>query len=341
MRGSEWRVPAGVEVKSGSREGRRDSNQRVLVVVTVSERPAPLDEFYREYAGALRAHGVDFEFVFVAGAEYVHHLDELETAHGEEDELHLIRAGQVLGEAALVERALEERAAGLVLTMPSYHRVEADALPQLLDRLKEGADVAVARRSPRRDPWPNRLQTALFHGLLHGVAGGHLDDVACGVRAIRREVLDRVPLYGDFFRFFPLFAEREGYEVVQVDAPQHPRDSGTRIYGPGIYLRRLIDLLAVFFLLRFTWKPLRFFGLVGSGLAGAGGLVLLTLFIQRIGGQGIADRPLLLLGLLLVVLGVQAIALGLIGEIIVHLHAPSRRKYRVVEGAPSESDDGG
>lgn len=146
---------------------------------------------------------------------------------------------------------------------------------------------------------------------------------------MRRELLLELPLYGDFFRFLPLLAIRDGYVVEQVAAPQHELDLGPRVYRPGIYLRRAVDLLGLFFLVRFIEKPLRFFGLVGSTLALIGSVLLGVLVIERIGGRGIADRPLLLLGTLTVVVGIQAIALGLIGEIIVHLHAPSRPVYRV------------
>jgi hypothetical protein len=102
------------------------------------------------------------------------------------------------------------------------------------------------------------------------------------------------------------------------------------VYAPGVYLRRAIDVLGLFFLLRFTEKPLRFFGLIGSGLAGAGGVLLAYLLVVRLNQQGIGSRPLLLVGVLLVTLGVQAIALGLIGEIVVHLNSTNgSRRYRV------------
>ena len=109
------------------------------------------------------------------------------------------------------------------------------------------------------------------------------------------------------------------------------------MYSLGVYLRRLIDLLGLVFLVRFTHKPLRFFGLFGSLFSFTGGAILIVLFVQRIGGRGIADRPMLLLGTILFVLGVQAIAMGLIGEIIVHLHASHRRTYRLRDGTPSRT----
>jgi hypothetical protein len=104
-----------------------------------------------------------------------------------------------------------------------------------------------------------------------------------------------------------------------------------RVYGPGVYLRRLLDVAAFFFLAKFTEKPLRFFGLVGSVFFGLGALTGLVLLVERVAGQGIANRPLLLLAVLLLALGVQFMGLGLVGEIIVHLRSPHRRAYRVRE----------
>lgn len=207
----------------------------------------------------------------------------------------------------------------------------------MIEAVEGGADVAVGARQPRKDPWINRLQSRVFHALVGVASNRHLRDIASGVRAMRKEVVDDLPMYGDFLRFLPLLAQRAGFEVVEVACPQHPRDQQPRVYMPGVYLRRLIDLIGIGFLLRFTFKPLRFFGLVGSALTVPGALILIYLFIERIGGQGIAGRPLLLLGVLLLTLGVQVIALGLIGELIVHLGAPRTTRYRIRGGPEGES----
>jgi len=104
-----------------------------------------------------------------------------------------------------------------------------------------------------------------------------------------------------------------------------------RVYAPGVYVRRLLDIATFFFLAKFTEKPLRFFGIVGSLSLAIGVAISLVLVVQKIAGQAISNRPLLLLGVLLIALGVQLVGLGLVGEIIVHLRAPHRRAYRVRE----------
>lgn len=307
-----------------------DVHMRVSIVVPVTERPEDLADLYWEYSAPLRELGYTFEFLFVAepwSRDLTKSLAPLVTSG---EPVRVCVVGQTTGEAALLKLGAHRARAPIIVTLPAYRRVVASALPQLVERIAGGADVAVARRWPRRGSWGNRLQNKAFHFLLRNLVGGNLHDVACGVRAMRKDVLEDLPLYGDFFRFLPLLAAREGYNVEEIPAKEHEADTRTRIYAPGIYLRRLIDVLGLFFLVRFTDKPLRFFGLIGSALVVVGGVVLGILLMQRLGGQGIADRPLLLLGVLVTVLGVQAIALGLVGEIIVHLHASHRTNYRLL-----------
>jgi hypothetical protein len=166
--------------------------------------------------------------------------------------------------------------------------------------------------------------------LVRTLVGGTFNDLGSGVSAIRREVLSELPLYGDFSRFLPLFAVREGFRVQDIEVPQHAADQHTRVYSPLIYLRRLLDLLAVFFLIRFREKPLRFFGLIGGVVSFAGLFILAVLAAQRFLGKPLADRPLLVVGVFLLVIGVQAVALGLIGEIIVHAAARRKAVYRLM-----------
>jgi hypothetical protein len=311
----------------------------VSVIVPVTERPHDLAWLYRTFAAEFVAAGRPFEFVFAVepwARSFAESLDPL-IAAGEP--IRVLEVGQTVGESALLDAAASVCTNAIVATLPAYPRVRPGALEELVGKVeKEGVDLASAVRVSKGASPLNRIQNRVFHVLLARIGGGGFRDVASGVRAMRRSIFEDLPLYGDFFRFLPVLAAREGFSVVEHEVEQHPEDQRTRIYGPGIYLRRLIDLLGVFFILRFTHKPLRFFGLVGSFFALAGSAILAVLFVQRVGGRGIADRPLLLLGALLLVLGVQAIAMGLIGEIIVHLNASHSRTYRLREEPRSSGE---
>jgi hypothetical protein len=301
----------------------------VSVIVPVTERPEPLVELFLEYSAPLVAAGCAYEFVFVTEPRNRNLVEPLRELTERGLPIRVFEVGHSVGESVLLKLGAARSRAEAVVILPAYRRIRATALTELLARIRAGADLVNCRRSPRSDSWLNRVQTRILHLVVGGLSGGRIRDVASGVRGVRRTVLAEIPLYGDFYRFLPVIAMREGYRVEEIDAPQHPRDAGTRVHWPGIYLRRLIDVFGLFFLARFTFKPLRFFGMIGGILSILGGGILAMLLLQRVGGASLADRPLLLLGVLIFTLGIQAVALGLIGEIIVHFNAANRSPYRV------------
>lgn len=306
----------------------------VSVVVLVDERPEPLDGIYEEFSAPFRAAGVPHEFLFLIEPARESLATTLEPLAAGGAPVRRLQLAQAVPEGAMVRLAAEQARYDTLLLMPAYRRVEAASLPLLTTHVAEGADLALACREPRRDPGLNRFQSRVFHGMVNRISPQRFADIGSGVMAIRRGLLAELPLHGEFFRFLPVLAAREGFTVHEVPVRQHTADRHTRVYPAGTYLRRLVDLLGLFFLVRFTDRPLRFFGVLGSVLGVGGAVVLLLLLYQRLHGIGIANRPLLLLGLLLLVLGIQAVALGLVAEIIVHLGAPRRKSYRLREPGP-------
>lgn len=303
----------------------------VAVVILASAGAQRFSTLYRELLPAMKDIGASVECVFV-GEPWVERDPELERAADPSVPVRVLVASQSVGATGLLRIALGECRSRYLAVLTADRRVEARALPDLV-RALDNADVVLARRVGRRDSLINRVQERLFHYLVARLTSCRFDDLGSGMRAMRRDVFDRVPLYGESYRFLPVLAMRDGYRVTEVDAAPHPADRRTRLHAPTVYLRRLLDVLGLYFLVRFTEKPLRFFGLVGSILALIGAGVLALLLIQRIAGQGIGERPLLLVGVLLLVLGVQVTALGLVGEIIVHTHASRMRRYRLARSA--------
>lgn len=301
----------------------------ISVLIPVAEYAEPLAELYEEYVVPLRRIGRRFEVVFIANSQRAMVLEPLDRLVDRGEPIRTVISRRAASENALLRVGIEQSAGEIVVTLPAYRQVEASALPVLLDRLAGGADLVVARRWPRRDAWINRLQNGMLHLAVRRLTDDRIHDVACGMRAMRRDVLTDLPLYGDIGRFLPLLAMFNGYEVAEVPARQHARNMRGRIYSPAVYLGRAIDLLGLIFLLRFMDKPLRFFGLIGGLLVLIGSALMLALFFIRIGGSAIGQRPLLLLGVVVLITGIQAIALGLIGELIVHFNTLGRRAYRL------------
>ena len=208
-------------------------------------------------------------------------------------------------------------------------QVEAEEVIKLIEAL-EHCDVAVARRIRGRDTIYNRIQSTVFNWMVSKLTGEPFRDLGCSARALRRHVALELQLYGDLHRFFPLLASHRGYRVQEIPCRQANSDQQTRLYRPGVYLRRMLDILTAFFLFKFTKKPLRFFGLVGSLVFVSGAVLMIVLAIQRLFfGMALGDRPILLLAALLLVLGIQIFAIGLIGEIVIFTHAKDIKEYNI------------
>ena len=169
----------------------------------------------------------------------------------------------------------------------------------------------------------------MFNRLVSWAAGVNFTDVASSARAIRREVAKELPIYGDFHRYLPILADRLGFDVREVLGGEPLDLKRPSLHRPGIYLWRAIDILSIFFLSRFTRLPLRLFGGVGAAFGAFGSGIILILGIQRLLGTPLADRPLLVLGVLSLGIGVQAFTIGLLGELILFFHARSIRDYRI------------
>ncbi len=304
----------------------------ISVIVPVTDRCDDLVEVYRAHAEVLERTGRTFEFIFVADAGFERVAKPLAALAARGKPIRVIALPRRFGEATALSLGFAQARGEVVVTLPAFFQTAPEALTEILVRLEQGDDLVVGRRWPRTDAWPNRLQNVGFHAIVRWLTGVALHDLSCGVRAMRKGVTREVRPYGDLHRFLPLLAFQRGFRVAEVNVPQHPTDRRTRLRGPGIYLRRLLDLVTLFFLMKFVRKPLRFFGLIGATLFGVGFMISLVLAVQKLLGlTALADRPVLILGVLLMVLGVQVGSIGLLGEIIIFTHSRRTRDYAIRE----------
>lgn len=303
----------------------------VSVVVPVSERYDAVRELYQAYKEGVEDSRKDIEFLYVLDGDFPEVFEQLKTLQAEGEPIQIIKLAKSFGEATALTAGFEHASGEIFLSLPAYYQVEPAEVAKVLDQL-DGHDMVVARRWPRIDSMLTRLQARVFNWMLNVIEGYSFHDLGCGVRAFRRQVVDEIPIYGDQHRFFPVLASQRGFRIKEVDVKQSPRDKFHRVYRPGVYLRRMLDILTVFFLVKFTKKPLRFFGLIGTFTFVLGGLFLTYLVFERLFlGVGLTERPALLLSSLLIVLGVQVFAMGLIGELIIFTHAKDIKEYTVEE----------
>jgi len=302
------------------------------IIVPVAERHDDLEGIYRDFSQAIEEHTRSFEFIFALDGKFRRLYGDLKRLKEEDDRIRILSFNSIFGESALLSVAFRKARGSYLFTLPAYRQVEPYEFSQLYEALKGGADLVVAARHPRRDPLPNRIQAAVFNRVAAGATGVRFHDIACGVRGLSHRTAEEINLYGDMHRFLPALAVRQGLRVREVTVNQDGRDTGCRVYGIGIYVRRLLDLLTLFFLLKFTRKPLRFFGFAGSAILAAGAAISLYLGVIRlIFGEPISNRPLLLLGVLLITIGLQIVFLGLIGELITFTHARDMNDYHIDE----------
>jgi glycosyltransferase involved in cell wall biosynthesis len=302
------------------------------VVVAISERHDDLQQLYLDYSREISATKLSYEFIFVVDGPKHEVLEILQNLKKEHGHISLIVLNRSFGEATALSAGFHRAKGKIIVTLASYCQVEPHEIHRMFKKVSEDEeDLVVARRYPRIDSRFNRLQSWIYHRIIRAVIGTGYHDVSCGLRVMKRKVADEISLYGDLHRFFPISAYQLGFRVSEVPVRQSPQDTRIRVKRPGVYLRRLIDIVTFFFLFKFTKKPLRFFGLLGSGIFAIG--MLLTGFIgmERLLGIAPAGRPLLILGVLLMVFGVQLFSTGLLGEIIIFTHAGSVRDYQTSE----------
>jgi hypothetical protein len=311
---------------------------RISVLVPVGLPAEDLLTVHRETLAEIEKLGADYEFLYLVGSASEALLDQIHRLQREDPErFRVLRFGHPTGEAAMLTAGIERAKGEIVFTVPPRFEVAASALAALHEAVESGADLAFASRASWTSAASARLQSRIFNKLISGASGTRFTDITCATRAMRRAVLEEIPLYGDFHRYLPVLADRLGFAVREVPASQHPSKVAPLIHAPRLYLWRAMDILSIFFLSRFTRRPLRLFGGVGSLFGAAGAGILLVVGTQRLLGTPLANRPILVLGTLLLGLGVQAFTIGLLGELIIFFHARNIRDYRIA--AIHEADE--
>ncbi|MFN0205002.1 MAG: glycosyltransferase [Planctomycetota bacterium] len=301
-----------------------------ISVVCVASLDAEVDLLIDAYTKQLIKTHRTFEFVFVLDGPNPAASAELERRRAAGQPVRWISLRQPFGETIAITAGVEQSRGQLIITSPSYLQIDPYELHGLIEEIDSGADLVCSWRHPRKDPWANRIQSSLFNILLRWLVKMPFHDLNCNFRGMRRDVMREIPIYGDQFRFLPLMAQRQGYRVAERRV-RHLKERGRKgFFGFGVYLRRILDILAVLFLTKFALKPLRFFGLIGSVFAAFGVSILAYYTYEKlIHDVPIGDKPAFILGVVLLVVGAQVIGFGLVGEIIIFTQARNLREYRI------------
>jgi glycosyltransferase involved in cell wall biosynthesis len=234
-----------------------------------------------------------------------------------------IRLRRNFGKATALQVGVAEVSGDIVITMDGDLQDDPQELPRFVAAVQSGMDVVSGWKRTRHDPLGKTLPSKVFNWITAHASGIPLHDFNCGYKAYRREVFEAVHLYGELHRFVPVLAHAYGYRIGEIEVTHHPRRFGHSKYGARRFLRGLLDLFSVVTVTRYARKPGHLFGAGGLLLGGVGTLILSWLSVEWLLGAAIGHRPLLQLGVLLVLVGLQLLMFGLLAELLISRdHAP-------------------
>jgi len=298
------------------------------IVIPVYNEVECLDALVAELRAVLRPMEEPIEIIAVDDGSTDGSFDRLIALRRIEPQLRVVRLQRNYGQTAALAAGIELARGTVIVSLDADLQNDPRDIPALLAALRDDVDVVNGWRRERRDPWlSRRLPSQIANRIISLVTGTRLHDYGCTLRAMRASVAKELRLYGELHRFIPALAADLGARVVELPVTHRPRTLGRSKYGLSRTLRVLLDLLTVKFLSGYATRPLQLFGLVGLVLAVPGLLLIAWLGFERmVLGVRLAGRPIVLLGILLIVLGVQFVSIGLLGEMMVRTYHESQGK---------------
>lgn len=335
-------VPARLGSPSVDGSGQHD-HVDISVVIPVYNEEQSLPPLHQALADALRRVGKRYELIFVDDGSTDGTFAALRDLHRMDETVRVVRFRRNFGKTPALVAGFAEARGDIVFTMDADLQDDPDEIPQFLAKLDEGFDLVSGWKYPRLDPVSKTLPSRVFNGTVSLTTGVRLHDMNCGFKAYRRELLDELKLYGELHRFIPVLAHQRGFRVSEVPVRHHPRKYGKSKFGARRFLRGFLDLLVVLFLTTYLRTPLRLFGSLGLVSLVLGIAVDLYIVLDRFlpfgSHQEIHNRPLLFVGILLIIFGISFILTGLQSEMIRHFAYRPTEEYSVRQRLDHDDHD--
>lgn len=287
---------------------------RLSVVVPVYNERESLTPLHARLGQALA--GEAYEIIFVDDGSTDGSAQVLEAILAADSRVRVIRFGRNFGKAAALAAGFRESSGQIIITLDADLQDDPAEIPRLVAVLEEGYDLVSGWKKGRQDPLSKTIPSRLFNWATSRLTGLPLRDFNSGFKAYRRPLIEHLDLYGELHRFIPALVYWKGFRVTEIPVGHHPRRWGRSKYGMGRFLAGLLDLVTILFLTRFRHRPLHVFGLLGLLSALAGLIINVYLTYVWLLGERIGNRPLLMLGVLLMVIGVQFFSFGLLAEMV-------------------------
>ncbi|MFB3853710.1 MAG: glycosyltransferase family 2 protein [Vicinamibacterales bacterium] len=300
----------------------------VSVVIPVHNEAPNIPQLYRELTAALEASGRQYELVLVDDGSTDESFELMTRLQEHDSRVRVIRFRRNFGQTAAFAAGFAHARGRLIVTSDGDLQNDPADIPAMLAAADSGADIVCGWRKSRKDPFLNRrLPSIVANWLISWSTGVRLHDYGCSLKVFRAEVVKPLKLYGEMHRFLPAIASEMGVRITEMVVNHRPRVHGRSNYGISRTVRVMLDLMTVKFLLSYSTRPLQIFGLLGLAMGGLGCLISAWLaYLRLFAYQSIADRPLLLFGILLVFTGVQLVTLGLLAELMARTYHESQGK---------------
>ncbi len=286
------------------------------VVIPAYNEKESLPELLEKTHRVLQGLKISYEIIVVDDGSRDGTFEALRRLKSRFPALRAIQFRRNYGKSAALAEGFRLARGDIVVTMDADLQDDPEEIPSLLRKLREGYDLVSGWKKKRRDPLTKTIPSRLFNYVTARVTGIPLHDFNCGLKAYRSEVIKSIQVYGELHRFLPVLAQWQGFRIGEVPVRHHPRKYGKTKFGFSRFFNGFFDLITVLFLTRYKTTPLHIFGLIGLGAFTLGFFIELYLTILWFMGHSIRNRPLFFLGILLIIVGVQFVVLGLLGEML-------------------------
>jgi len=290
---------------------------KISIVVPLFNEEESLVELHEQLSKAVCSLEKPIEFLFIDDGSTDNSMQVLSELHNKDPQVRVVQFRRNYGKSAALALGFKEARGEFIVTLDADLQDEPYEIPNLVKKLEEGFDLVSGWKKIRKDPFIKKNTSKLFNFVTRKMTGLGIHDMNCGLKAYRREVTETVNVYGQLHRFLPVLAQWQGFKVGEVVVKHNPRKYGKTKFGASRFMAGFFDLLTVLFITRYTKRPLHLFGLIGlvSFIVGVG--ISSYLAVERLFlGKYLSDRPLLFLGILAIIVGVQFVSIGLLGEMI-------------------------
>ncbi|OGM18707.1 glycosyl transferase [Candidatus Woesebacteria bacterium RIFCSPHIGHO2_01_FULL_38_10] len=301
---------------------------QISIIVPAYNEEENIKLLYKKIKKVFVSYRYNYEVIVVDDGSEDDTLRILKEIKRNNKELRVISFRRNFGQTAAFAAGFDYAKGDFILTLDADLQNDTRDIPKLLERLKEGYDVVSGWRKIRKDNfWTKVLPSKIANWLISRISGVNLHDYGCSLKAYRKEILRDIKLYGEMHRFIPAIAASVGARIAEIEVSHHERKHGSSKYGLDRTMKVILDLLVVKFILSYQFRPIQLFGKIGFMITSLGSSIFVVLVLERFfGHQPLSSKPLFMISIFLILVGIQFVTIGLLAEIMVRIYYEARNR---------------